>query len=107
VIFTLPSEYGDFHEPLVYVEWFTDFGTVDTDLGMHIIGPSTRNHRRRAEIIPVSRILRTCHLLPKFGKVIDPSWHMDNILDQKIKFYVNLYLRHHDFILFRCPYLLE
>ena len=101
-IFTLPPEYGSFPDPLLYVEWFTYFGTIDKDIGMHIIGHSTRNHHRRAEIIPVSNVLCTCHLIPRFGKVIDPRWHMDNILDEKIKFYVNLYLRHHDFILFHC-----
>jgi hypothetical protein len=101
-IFNLPAAFGDHAEPLAYVEWFTPLSTTDPDLGMYMIGASTKNHRRRATVVPVSQIHRSCHLIPKFGKGrIDPTWHSANILDQNIKFYVNCYLRHLDFILFR------
>jgi hypothetical protein len=102
VIFKLPEVFGDHPEPLTYVEWFTPLTTTDPDLGMYIIGASNRNLRRRTSVIPVSYIQRSCHLIPKFGKApINPTWHSFNILDQNIKFYVNCYLRHLDFVLFR------
>ena len=101
VIFKLPEEICDHPEPLAFVEWFTPLTTMDPDLGMYIIGASSRNLRRRTSVVPVSHIVRSCHLLPRFGKApIDPTWHSANILDQNIKFYVNCYLRHLDFVLF-------
>jgi hypothetical protein len=102
-IFKLPEEFGADHpEPLAYVEWFTPLSTEDPEIGMFVIGASTRNHRRRTSIVPISKIRRSCHLIPKFGKGrINPTWHSANILDQDIKFYVNCYLSHLDFILLR------
>ncbi|KAN0113956.1 hypothetical protein V8E52_007264 [Russula decolorans] len=56
----------------------------------------------RTSVVPVSKLQRSCHLIPRLGKGrIDPTWHSANILDQDIKFYVNCYLRHIDFILLR------
>ena len=101
-IFLLPGVFGDHPEPLAYIEWFTPLSTMDPDLGMYIIGASSKNHRRRTSIIPISKIERSCHLIPRFGKgSIDPTWHSTNILDQNVKFYVNCYLRHLDFIFYR------
>ncbi|KAN0102520.1 hypothetical protein V8E52_011865, partial [Russula decolorans] len=101
-IFKLPVAFGDHPEPLAYVEWFTPLSTEDTDIGMYVIGASTRNRRRRTSVVPVSKLQRSCHLIPRLGKGrIDPTWHSANILDQDIKFYVNCYLRHVDFILLR------
>ncbi|KAI0694820.1 hypothetical protein C8Q76DRAFT_634235 [Earliella scabrosa] len=104
-IFTLPSSYDaaifDIHDPLAYVEWFTPFQVVDPATGMYIVSHSTRQHRRFASIIPITDIIRTCHLIPVWGKRIDPSWTSDTVLDRCTKFFVNPYLRHHDFVLFR------
>ena len=101
-IVTLSKEFGNHPDPLAYVEWYTPFNNTDPDLGMYLIGASTRNHRRRSSIVSCTQILRSCHLIPKFGRAsVDPRWHVDNILDQDIKFYVNCYLRHLDFILLR------
>ncbi|KAN0107496.1 hypothetical protein V8E52_010091 [Russula decolorans] len=101
-IFKLPVAFGDHPEPLAYVEWFTPLSTEDTDIGMYVIGASTRNRRRRTSVVPVSKLQHSCHLIPRLGKGhIDPTWHSANILDQDIKFYVNCYLWHVDFILLR------
>jgi hypothetical protein len=101
-IFNLPLEFGDHPEPLAYLEWFTPLSREDPEVGMYLVGASTRNHRRRASVLPVSKLQRSCHLIPRFGKGrINPTWHSANILDQDIKFYVNCYLRHLDFILLR------
>ena len=104
-IFTLPATYDaaifNIHDPLAYVEWFTPFQVVDPATGMYVVSHSTRQHRRFASIISITDIVRTCHLIPVWGKRIDPSWTSDTVLDRCTKFFVNPYLRHHDFVLFR------
>ncbi|KAI9060152.1 hypothetical protein FKP32DRAFT_1539560, partial [Trametes sanguinea] len=54
--------------PLAYVEWFTPFHSVDEVTGMYVVSPSTRQRQRFASIIPLSDIVRTCHLIPCWGK---------------------------------------
>jgi hypothetical protein len=99
-IFKLPVEFGDHPEPLAYLEWFTPLSREDPEVGMYLIGASTRNHRRHTSVVPVSKLLCSCHLIPRFGKGhINPTWNSANILNQDIKFYLNCYLHHLDFIL--------
>ena len=100
VIFSLPSEYGSFKHPLTYVEWFTLFHSPVTDLGMYQVSRSTRSSRRRASIIPISRIEHSIHLIPKSGRVMNITWSVDDILEPCRTFYVNSYIRHLDFFLF-------
>ncbi|KAI1782117.1 hypothetical protein LXA43DRAFT_906712, partial [Ganoderma leucocontextum] len=106
-IFTLPAEIDanvlGVHDPLAYVEWFTPFNVVDPSTGMYVVSHSTRQHRRNVAIIPITDIVRTCHLIPYWGKEANRTWTSGNILDSCTKFYVNPYLRHHDFVLFRNP----
>jgi hypothetical protein len=100
-IFQLPEEFGTFPDPLVYVEWFTAFQSPVPDLEMYQVSRSTRQHRQRASIIPVTQIERSIHLIPKFGRRIDLSWSAEDVLERCKTFYVNPYLRHLDFLLFR------
>jgi hypothetical protein len=100
VIFLLPSKYGSFKHPLAYVEWFTLFHSPVADLGMYQVSRSTRSSRRRASIIPVTQIERSIHLIPKFGRVMNITWSVNDILELCKTFYVNLYVRHLDFLLF-------
>ncbi|TFK91398.1 hypothetical protein K466DRAFT_541773 [Polyporus arcularius HHB13444] len=105
-IFRLPVDYGaeNCKHPLAYVEWFTPFRDPDPDNGMLKVSHSTRNHRRRASIIPITQIERSVHLLPVWDKRVDSTWTSANVLDKCRRFYVNPYLRHHDFVLFRYMY---
>lgn len=68
---------------------------------MFSISRSTRNHRRRASIIPITHIERTCHLIPVWGSAMDKSWTQGNVLQHSQRFFVNPYLRHSDFVIFR------
>ena len=72
-IFRLPEVYGNRlgKHPLAYVEWFTPLRQLDPDTGMFKVSISTRNHHRRTSIIPITQIVRSCHLLPIWGKQID------------------------------------
>ena len=100
-IFRLPLDYGPHltKHPLAYVEWFTPFRDPEPDTGMFKVSHSSRNHRRRSSIIPITQIVQSCHLLPIWGKKVDSTWTSRNILDKCTRFFVNPYLRHHDFIL--------
>ena len=102
-IFRIPEHYGqEYREPVAFVEWFTSFRTEpDPDTGMFKVSHSSRSHRRRVSIIWLSQIVRSCHLIPVWGKSIDRSWTSENVLDRCKQFYVNPYLRHDDFILFK------
>ncbi|KAJ7509194.1 hypothetical protein B0H11DRAFT_1682993, partial [Mycena galericulata] len=60
--------------PLAYVDWYKPLKTPVPDLGMHEISLSSRNHRQNSSIIPISHIFRSCHLIPIFGRAIDPTW---------------------------------
>jgi hypothetical protein len=101
VIFQLPSEYGRFDTPLAYVEWYTPLQMYIPSLGMYQISRSFRNRYRCASIIPVNQIVRSCHLIPKFGTKIGRTWNPENVLQSADSYYVNPDLRLHDFVLFR------
>ncbi|KAJ7052173.1 hypothetical protein C8F01DRAFT_998440 [Mycena amicta] len=100
-IFALPIEYGRFETPLAYIEWYKPLTTRDDTLGMFKISAATQNNRRRASIIPVTLINRSCHLIPRFPRQIDRTLTSDNVLDRAKNFYLNPYLRHIDFVLLR------
>ncbi|KAI0074716.1 hypothetical protein K474DRAFT_1601024, partial [Panus rudis PR-1116 ss-1] len=89
------------HTPLAYIDWFTPFTTRDDATGMFSVKPSTRNHRRRASIIPLTHILRTCHLVPVWGNSVNSEWTSENALEKVTRFLVNPYIRHQDFVIFR------
>ncbi|KAJ7495743.1 hypothetical protein B0H11DRAFT_1910488 [Mycena galericulata] len=101
VIFRLPEDHGNYPEPLAYIDWYKPLKPPVPDIGMHEISLSSRNHRQNSSIIPISDIFRSCHLIPVFGRAINPTWTSDQVLDQCKLFYLNPYLRHHDFYLFR------
>ncbi|KAF8143444.1 hypothetical protein K438DRAFT_1911066 [Mycena galopus ATCC 62051] len=105
VIFKLPEHHGNYADPLVYIDWFKPLTTPVTNLGMYCVSLSTRMHHQKSEIIPITQIVRSCHLIPRFGRRIDPTWNSENVLDCCKEFYLNPYLRHHDFFLF--PYSAE
>ncbi|KAJ7576496.1 hypothetical protein C8J56DRAFT_1007498 [Mycena floridula] len=99
VIFKLPAVYGSFDEPLAFVEWFTPLRVIHQSTSMYQIKPATLAGQLRRSIIPVSLILRSCHLVPVFGSRVDRTWTKQNILDVCPSFLLNSYLRHLDFIM--------
>lgn len=64
---------------------------------MYTLGKSTRMHALRAEIIPINRIARSCHLVPLFGRVKEPLWTSENVADVCRTFLFNHYF---DYYLF-------
>ncbi|KAJ3875340.1 hypothetical protein F5051DRAFT_442491 [Lentinula edodes] len=102
LLFQLPSEIASFHHPLAYVQWFKPFQKDPVnDLNLFKLSYSFRQHYPHCSIIPVTQIIQTCHLYPVYGRSVDATWTSDNILDKCSTFYLNVYLRHRDFLLFR------
>ncbi|KAF8189632.1 hypothetical protein BJ912DRAFT_1058887 [Pholiota molesta] len=103
VIFKLPDEFGTFPCPLAYVSWFKPLRHPVPGIGMYQVSFSSQNHRRRASIIPITDIVRTCHLIPVFGSASaqDLGWTAEKVVSEAPSFYLNPYLRHHDFVLLR------
>lgn len=101
VIFLLPSHFNcQYSQPLAYVEWFTPFHAVDPSSGLMSISRSTRMHRRFGEVIPLDQIVRSCHLVPQFGRVKDPQWTWENVAELCEVFWVNHYMDLHFFVMF-------
>ncbi|KIY71495.1 hypothetical protein CYLTODRAFT_390132 [Cylindrobasidium torrendii FP15055 ss-10] len=105
VIFELPQSLGSYPEPLAYVSLFKPLKKPVPDLEMYQLSWLSKkfNHQpyRAATVIPVSRIIRTCHLIPEFGSRIPRSWKPHTSLDSAPTAYLNPYLRFRDFLLFR------
>lgn len=103
VLFKLPDRIHP--EPLAYVTYATTFQKPTRYSQLYQFSWATKmwNHHRYPDsaVIPVSRIIRTCHLIPAFEKAVDRTWQSHSVLDSTAKFYLNPYLRFRDFILFR------
>jgi hypothetical protein len=94
VIFDLPPQFGYSPGPLAYVEWYTGFNRPDPILGMYRVKPAyarVRDLRRRAEVIPLHHILRSCHLEADCGKTLGKRWTSDTALDLAPSFLFNHY----------------
>jgi hypothetical protein len=103
VILKLPELYRiRTSHPLAYVEWFTPFGAqTDPPSGLHSVMRSSRRNHPYAQIIDVDRIVRNCHLIPKFGRVKDLTWTSENVVDMCKSFFVNHYIDLHMFLMLR------
>ncbi|KAI0337573.1 hypothetical protein BDW22DRAFT_1307459, partial [Trametopsis cervina] len=55
------------------------FTRTDVDSGSFSVAPSQRNHRRRVSIIPITDVVRTCHLIPHWGRVMNTTWTQANV----------------------------
>ncbi|KAI1782434.1 hypothetical protein LXA43DRAFT_905807 [Ganoderma leucocontextum] len=83
---------------LAYVEWFSKFErSPHPDHGLYKVTRSITD--RRASIIPVDRIERSCHLFPDFGPIAPREWTSSNVLEQCGTFYLNAYADWETFML--------
>ena len=102
VLFKLPEVYRlTTVHPLAYVEWYTPFGTLDAETGMFVVKPSTRSHHVHGEIIEINRIVRSVHLLPKYGRKVNPGWTSQNVADRCRAFFTSPYSDIHMFCLLK------
>ena len=95
VIFAVPA---DLCQPLIpshlaYVEWFTHFQSPNPDSCLHSVNRSYCNNSPAAEIIPITSIVSSCYLTPKFGTKYHPArWDTENILDECKSFYLTKHI---------------
>lgn len=102
VIFALPLHFRVFSlHPLAYVEWCTPFRASDPTNGLFSVSHSTRMGHPNAEVMPINRIVRSCHLIPLYGRAKDPQWTSENVRDLCRTFLVNAYFDVHSFTLFK------
>jgi len=93
IIFALPSHIGHFPHPLVYLRWFRQFRSPSPLTGFHQISYSTRNGHFNAEIVSAKKVIRGCHLIPRFAaEPVDPSWITGSVIDLPIEFFLNRYI---------------
>jgi hypothetical protein len=105
LIFDLPQHFGTFPHPLAYIEWFTPLGTPDASTGLHLITRSTRHTRRNSAVVSVDRVLRGCHLMARYPRVVPSTWSADNILEQgSLQYLFNPYINVDTFTLFKSDY---
>lgn len=99
MIFNLPAHLGHFAEPLLYIHWFRRFRTThDSTTGMYQVARSTRNHQPSSEVVSARRVIRGCHLLPRFGSApVDRSWKSETVVDVETDFLLNHYIDFHLF----------
>ena len=73
---------------LAYVHWFCPLQQFDHTLHMFWLSRSSRQNGPYAEIIPVDRILRPCHLVPQWPQRVDAGFGTD----EADKFLLNRYI---------------
>jgi hypothetical protein len=84
---------------LAYVEWFSKFRpTPERNHGMYKVNRLIKDGRRVASIIPVSTILRSIHLVPKYGPIVCQEWTSANVLEECSTFYVNCFTDRHTYL---------
>ncbi|KAJ3765439.1 hypothetical protein FB446DRAFT_655309, partial [Lentinula raphanica] len=74
---------------LAYIEWFTPFTMQDPNLGLYKISRSNVEGGRLASVVDIKRILRSVHLLPRFGNVANRQWTSSSVLEDCTSFFVN------------------
>ncbi|KAI0055803.1 hypothetical protein BV25DRAFT_1815128 [Artomyces pyxidatus] len=86
---------------LAYVEWFSKFkpGPEPNHLMYRITQAFDRETGlRQASIIPVNRLVRSVHLIPRFGPHAPRDWTSANVLELCLAFYVNSFTDRHTYI---------
>jgi len=91
-IFQLPPHIAHYSLPLVYVEYFTELQRVEGQGSTWMY----QVHRTKladglpeAEIIPLTRVARSCHLIPIFGDNWEYTWDPSEVLEGWKDFYLN------------------
>ncbi|KAJ3831973.1 hypothetical protein F5878DRAFT_501563, partial [Lentinula raphanica] len=66
-------------DPLVFVHLFKPFREPVKDLSLYQTSYSYQQHAKQGRILPLSHVVQSCHLLPKFGIAADTQWSSANI----------------------------
>ncbi|KAG1788962.1 uncharacterized protein HD556DRAFT_1244551, partial [Suillus plorans] len=81
---------------------FTPFPSApDRNNGLYKLSTLMRGSDRVASIVPVGDIVRSIHLIPKFGDSALREWTSETVLEDCNTFWVNSYIDRHTFSIFR------
>lgn len=83
---------------VAYVELFTKFHRRAPGLnhGLHSIKRELKdNGERVARLIPVANIVRSVHLIPRFGPTVPTEWTSATVLDLAAGFFINTFSDRH------------
>ena len=95
---------ADWPKHLAYVHWFSNFPRSPDSSHQQFkitqsLAPGGGN---LASVVPITSIVSSVHLLPKFGEIAPRHWTSSNVLDNAQSFYVNSFGDHdqdiHDII---------
>ncbi|KAG2031147.1 hypothetical protein BDR03DRAFT_994793 [Suillus americanus] len=110
VVFSLPSKSLPLLFPptvqvpshLAYIEWFSPFALApDRHHSLYKVSRSFLGGAKVASIVPLSKIVRSAHLLPNFGAVVPREWSSDTVLDDCDTFWLNSYLDRFTYCIFK------
>jgi len=95
VIFALPDYLRgrDLPKYNACIEWFNPFRAPNADSKLYSVTRSHRNNDRVTEIVPLTSIVSSCYLTPKFGTTFHPArWTSADILEECRSFILNKYI---------------
>ena len=86
---------------LAYVEWFTPFRREPEPMsGMYRVARSYLDNFWLVEVIPLTNIVQSIHLIPLPGENIPRSWRSSTILEECLKFVVNPFTDQRTYLMF-------
>ena len=74
---------------LAYIEWFAPFRQNPEPHHNLFSVKRPPLLQRQYSIVPVNQIVRSVHLIPRFGPQVDRSWTSSNVLDECDSFFLN------------------
>ncbi|KZV63194.1 hypothetical protein PENSPDRAFT_590307 [Peniophora sp. CONT] len=83
---------------LAYIELFTQFMPPERYSRLYRISRRFENMQRKAIIIPLDIIFRSCHLVPDFGSTVNRAWASDTVLELAPDFFLNPFCDHHMYL---------
>jgi hypothetical protein len=95
LIFALPDYLRGTALPRYHacIEWFNPFRAPNADSKLHSVTRSHRNNSPITEIVPLTSIVSSCYLTPKFGTNYHPArWTSADILEDCRSFTLNKYI---------------
>jgi hypothetical protein len=87
------------HKYLVYLEWFTPFHAPNPDSKLYSVTCSTLHQGPQAEIVPLTQIASSCHLIPQCGTHAPAHWTAENVLEIYKTFFLGRSIDLHTFYL--------
>ena len=86
---------------LAYIEWFSlPSAAQNSSHGLYKVSRLKKDDQRQASILPVSSIISSVHLLPRFGQNDQQGLNSFTVLEKWDSFYVNPFSDVNNFMLF-------